>query len=149
MSTRDASIGGVVGAVCKTIDGATDGSNHLNYCGTDHHYIPCEDDVSPWETGPKRPCILTLRLCTPLNGDEEELNEVGSKPHEESPLDHCVKGTELAAISLYPETFSYSVKTGGPINCKAADRPACPVIMATECHKDSAIHRSIPNEADN
>lgn len=81
--------------------------------GTDPHYYHCEDTVSPVETGPKAPCSLTVRSCTPFNGDEEEFNEVGSVPHEDAPCRRCEYGTEFSAITMYPDRFTYSAKKHG------------------------------------
>lgn len=136
--------------MCETIKGATFGKNHFNYEVTDPHGYHKEDTVPPVETGPKRPRILTVRMCTPLNGDDVELNEEGPKPHDDPPDERYKHGTELATMSVYPETLHYSAEEhGGPENCKATDPPAKPVAIRPKCHKDKAKHRTMPNETDN
>lgn len=44
-------------------------------------------------------------MWTPLNGDESELNEVGPVPHDDAPDEPVKHGTELPAMTLYPETL--------------------------------------------
>lgn len=88
----------------------------------DPHYYRKEDTVSPVETGPKAHCPLTLRLRAPLNGDEEILNEEGSKPHDNATDESRKHNTELSTMTLYHENFSYSLSEhGGRKNCKTTD----------------------------
>lgn len=103
--------------------------------GTDPHYCHKEDTCSPVESGPKAPCMLTVRSWTPLCGDEKELNEVGSVPHDDSPDERYKHGTEFPAMTLYHEMFSHSVDYhGGRMNCKSTGPHENHACMTPMCH---------------